>query len=97
MRASPGLRLVAMEEAMRITLFIKSILLLGIFGIVMLAGPASIAPDSLAAGGNRCTDHCADRYKITKDGCRVIPFKTERKICERRAKEVKEDCKHRCR
>ena len=82
---------------MRITLFIKSILLLGIFVIAMLAGPASIAPESLAAGGNRCTDHCADRYKIAKDGCRAIPFKTERKICERRAKEVKEDCKHRCR
>jgi hypothetical protein len=50
-----------------------------------------------AGGGNRCTDHCADRYKIAKDACRLIPLKTERKICERRAKEVKEDCKHRCR
>jgi hypothetical protein len=82
---------------MRITLFIKSILLLGIFGIAMLADRRQSPRTVLAAGGNRCTDHCADRYKIAKDGCRVIPFKTERKICERRAKEVKEDCKHRCR
>jgi hypothetical protein len=27
----------------------------------------------------------------------LIPFKNERKICERRAKEAKDDCKHRCR
>jgi len=46
--------------------------------------------------GNRCTDHCADRYKVQKDACKVIPFKNERKICERRLKEIKEDCKHRC-
>ena len=50
-----------------------------------------------AGGGNRCTDHCADVYKVKKDACRLIPFKTERKICERRAKEAKDDCKHRCR
>ena len=47
--------------------------------------------------GNRCTDHCADVYKVKKDVCKLIPFKNERKICERRAKEAKEDCKHRCR
>jgi len=47
--------------------------------------------------GNRCTDHCADRYKVEKDACKAIPFKNERKICERRLKESKEDCKHRCR
>lgn len=50
-----------------------------------------------AGGGNRCTDHCADIYKVKKDACKLIPFKTERKICERRAKEAKNDCKHRCR
>jgi len=50
-----------------------------------------------AGGGNRCTDHCADNYKIAKQACKLIPFKTERKICERRAKEAKNDCKHRCR
>lgn len=50
-----------------------------------------------AGGGNRCTDHCADIYKVKRDACRLIPFKTERKICERRAKEAKNDCKHRCR
>src|SRR6266567_3032380 len=49
------------------------------------------------AGGNRCTDHCADVYKVKKDACRLIPFKNERHICERRAKEAKNDCKHRCR
>ena len=50
-----------------------------------------------AGGGNRCSDHCADAYKVKKDICKVIPFKNERKICERRAKEVKEDCKRHCR
>src|ERR1043166_2671930 len=35
-----------------------------------------------AGGGNPCTDHCADRYKVAKDACRLIPFKTERKICD---------------
>lgn len=66
-------------------------LALTVSGVMFFAaGPTSQA-------GNRCTDHCADRYKVTKDGCKLIPFKTERKICERRAKEVKEDCKHRCR
>ena len=54
------------------------------------AGSASVV-------GNRCTDRCADAYKIKKDVCRLIPLKTERKICERRAKEAKSDCKHRCR
>ena len=56
-----------------------------------------IAGSVVSAGGSRCTDHCADRYKVAKDACRIIPFKTERKICERRAKEVKQDCKHQCR
>jgi hypothetical protein len=59
---------------------------------VMLAGASTTSE-----AGNRCTDHCADIYKVKKDACKLIPFKTERKICERRAKEAKEDCKHRCR
>ena len=50
-----------------------------------------------AGGGNRCTDRCADAYKVKKQACKLIPLKTERKICERRAKEAKNDCKHRCR
>ena len=81
---------------MKMTL-VKSILLLGVLGMALTAGPVSLSTESLAAGGNRCTDHCADVYKIKRDACRLIPFKTERKICERRAKEAKEDCKHRCR
>jgi len=56
-----------------------------------------VGADSTTEAGNRCTDHCADVYKVKKDGCRLIPFKTERHICERRAKETKNDCKHRCR
>jgi len=47
-------------------------------------------------GGSRCTDRCADNYRIKKDACDLIPLKHERKICERRAKESKNDCKHRC-
>lgn len=62
--------------------------------VLMLGLPAT----TFAArhGGNRCTDRCADRYKIKKDACDLIPLKHERKICERRAKEDKKDCKHRC-
>ena len=56
-----------------------------------------VGADSTTEAGNRCTDRCADVYKVKKDGCRLIPFKTERHICERRAKEAKNDCKHRCR
>ena len=46
--------------------------------------------------GNHCTDRCADNYQVKKDACKLIPLKHERKICERRAKESKSDCKHRC-
>ena len=57
-----------------------------------------IAGSSVSAGGgNRCTDHCADAYRIKKDACKLIPLKGARKTCERRAKEAKDDCKHRCR
>ena len=59
---------------------------------VMLVGASTTSE-----AGNRCTDHCADIYRVKKDACKLIPFKNERKICERRAKEAKEDCKHRCR
>ena len=80
----------------RITGMVKSILVLGVLGLALVARSTSLSSESLAAGGNRCTDHCADVYKVRRDACRLIPLKTERKICERRAKEVKEDCKHRC-
>jgi len=80
----------------RITLIVRSTLLLGVLGTALLAGASSLSSESLAAGGNRCTDRCADRYKVRRDACRLIPLRTERKICERRAKEAKNDCKHRC-
>jgi len=63
--------------------------------IVCLGFMTTVSPAS--AGGNRCTDRCADRYNYRKRACKAIPFKHERKICERRAKEAKEDCKRRCR
>jgi hypothetical protein len=53
--------------------------------------------DAARHAKSRCTDRCADVYHVKKDACDLIPFKTERKICERRAKEAKNDCKHRCR
>jgi hypothetical protein len=63
--------------------------------LALLAGlPATTF--AVRHGGNRCTHRCADRYKIKKDACDLIPLKHERKICERRAKEDKKDCKHRC-
>jgi hypothetical protein len=62
---------------------------------VLLAG-MPVTTSAARHGANRCTDHCADRYRIKKDACDLIPLKHERKICERRAKEEKNDCKHRC-
>ena len=73
-----------------------SILLrLSLASIVCLGTLAAVSP--AGARGNRCTDRCADVYRVKKDACRLIPFKNERKVCERRAKEAKNDCKHRCR
>ena len=71
------------------------VLRLSLVLMVCLGTFAAVSPAS--ARGNRCTDRCADVYRVKKDACRLIPFKTERKICERRAKEAKKDCKHRCR
>lgn len=81
----------------RISVIVKSAVLLGSLGLALVVGSTSLSSESLAAGANRCTDRCADRYKVRRDACRLIPFKTERKICERRAKEAKSDCKHSCR
>jgi hypothetical protein len=67
-------------------------------GLIFCAGLwLSGSAVTAGGGGNRCTDHCADIYKVKKDACRLIPFKNERKICERRAKEAKNDCKRGCR
>ena len=76
----------------RIRLIVSSSLLL----LVLLAGSSARA-FAVRGGGNRCTDRCADVYRVKKDACGLIPLKHERKICERRAKEAKNDCKHRCR
>ena len=65
--------------------------------LLLVSGVVWLGAETTSEAGNRCTDHCADVYKVQKDACKLIPFKTERKICERRAKEVKDDCKHRCR
>jgi hypothetical protein len=50
-----------------------------------------------SAGGNRCTDRCADRYHYRKNVCKSIPFKRERHRCEDAAKRAKDECKRRCR
>lgn len=76
---------------MKVMRIIKALSLSLIVGAVILLGSGT-----KSEAGNRCTDHCADRYKVQKDACKLIPLKNERKICERRLKEVKEDCKHRC-
>lgn len=76
---------------MRIFKSFKAICLLLVAATAIFVGSGTTSE-----AGNRCTDHCADRYKVQKDACKIIPFKNERKICERRAKEVKDDCKHRC-
>ena len=74
---------------------IRMVLRLSLMLLVCLGAASTVSP--ALGGGNRCTDHCADVYKVKKDVCKLIPFKNERKICERRAKEAKDDCKHRCR
>ena len=56
----------------------------------------AVGPTS-EAGGNRCTDRCADRYHYRKDACKAIPFKHERHRCEDAAKRAKEECKRQCR
>ena len=73
----------------RILRSVSPVLIAGVFMFAAATGPL--------AAGDRCTDHCADIYKVEKDACKLIPLKTERQICERRAKEMKDDCKHRCR
>lgn len=50
-----------------------------------------------AGGGNRCSDRCADRYKLRKDTCKAIPLKSARRICEDAAKQAKKECKRSCR
>jgi len=66
----------------------------GFFLVLLIALP--VTTDAARSRKSRCTDRCADSYHVKKDACRMIPFKTERKICERRAKEAKNNCKHRC-
>ena len=39
---------------------------------VLLAG-MPVTTSAARHGGNRCTDHCADRYRIKKDACDLIP------------------------
>jgi hypothetical protein len=62
---------------------------------VCLGAFSAVSPAS--AGGNRCTDRCADRYRYRKSVCKAIPFKQERHRCEDGAKRAKNECKRRCR
>lgn len=76
----------------------KTLKLIRVLALSFIAGGfLYFGAGTTSEAGNRCTDHCADVYKVRKDACKLIPLKTERKICERRAKEAKEDCKHNCR
>ena len=63
------------------------ILTLGLF----VGGNAATIPS------NRCKDTCNEVYRLRKEVCKSIPFKNERKRCEKAAKRAKDDCKHRCR
>ena len=66
-----------------------SLALLVCLMMLAAAGPTSEA-------GNRCTDRCADVYRLKKDACKLIPYKRERHRCEDAAKRAKKECKHRC-
>jgi hypothetical protein len=74
---------------------VKSIVSSSLSVLLLLLG-LSVPTFAVRHHANRCTDHCADAYRVKKDACGLIPLKHERKICERRAKEAKNDCKHRC-
>lgn len=75
---------------------VKSIVSSSLSVLIILLG-LSFPTFAARHHSKRCTDHCADAYRVKKDACDLIPLKHERKICERRAKEAKNDCKHRCR
>ena len=45
------------------------------FSLALLICLGAFATSSPAAGGNRCTDRCADRYHYRKNACKAIPFK----------------------
>ena len=63
--------------------------------VVCLGTFSAVSP--IASAGNRCKDRCNDAYRLRKDACKMIPFKHERKQCEKSAKRAKDDCKHNCR
>jgi hypothetical protein len=63
--------------------------------LVCLVMIGTAVPTSEA--GNRCTDRCADVYRLKKDACKLIPYKHERHRCEDAAKRAKNECKRRCR
>jgi hypothetical protein len=63
--------------------------------LVCLVMIVAAVPTSEA--GNRCTDRCADVYRLKKDACKLIPYKHERHRCEDAAKRAKNECKRRCR
>jgi hypothetical protein len=71
------------------------VLRLSLILLVCLGAVAAVSPASGA--GNRCTDRCADVYRLKKDACKLIPYKHERHRCEDAAKRAKNECKRRCR
>jgi hypothetical protein len=74
---------------------VKSIFTSSLAVVIIVLG-LSVPTFAARHRSKRCTDHCADTYRVRKDACNLIPLKNERKICVRRAKEAKNDCKHRC-
>jgi hypothetical protein len=73
-----------------------SVLLKFSLALLICLGAFSVI-STASAGGNRCTDRCADRYHYRKNVCKAIPFKRERHRCEDAAKRAKDECKRRCR
>jgi hypothetical protein len=86
-----AVKLLHFEKGKKMKVIVTSII-----SVLVLIVGLSVPAFAVHHGGNRCTDRCADNYRIKKDACDLIPLKHERKICERRAKEAKNDCKHRC-
>ena len=73
----------------------NAVLKLSLVLVICLGAFSAVSPAS--AGGNRCTDRCADIARMKKDACKLIPYKHERHRCEDQAKRAKDECKHRCR
>jgi hypothetical protein len=61
-----------------------------------LSAFVTVSPASGAAAGNRCKDRCNDVFHRRKEECRGLR-RFEKRRCEDRAKDARDECRRRCR